>query len=572
MSEGLKGTEILVKCLKEENVKHIFGFPGGSLIPLYNELYEETDVRNILVRHEQGAVHAADGYARVSGNTGVCMATSGPGATNLITGLLNATMDSIPLVAFTGQVATKAIGTDAFQEADTFGITMPITKHNFLVKSVDRLSWTIKGAFKIANSGRKGAVVIDLPNDVQQSKSKEYHHGEVKFAGYNPNIVPNPLQLKRIAQKLIEAERPLILAGGGIIHANASDDLRLLAEYLGAGVVTTLMGKGAIPENHPLSLGMVGMHGRLGANKMINSCDALLVIGCRFSDRTTGWGLDSFAPGAIKIHCDIDSSELNKNIPVDFPLVGDASLVIRNLIKFIKKYEDVKKDTNVWGKRVNQLHGMCEECETTKHKEGKLTPEVIIKTINNFLDDNAIVTTEVGQNQMFAAHYYITRKPRQFISSGGLGTMGFGFPAAIGAKVAKPDSQVLDIAGDGSFLMVCQELATAVAEDIPVVVAVLNNSFLGMVRQWQELFWDKRYSGTKLGTIPDFVKLAESFGAYGERVESVSDIEKALKNAFDSGVVSVLDFKIESETNILPMIPPGGRVDEMIGVGRCQHK
>lgn len=572
MSDGLKGTEIVVKCLKEENVKNIFGFPGGQLIPLYDQLYEETDVRNILVRHEQGAAHAADGYARASGDPGVCMATSGPGATNLITGLLNATMDSIPVVAFTAQVPTKAIGTDAFQEADTFGITMPITKHNFLVKSTDHLSWTIKGAFKIANTGRKGAVVIDLPNDVQQKTSKEYHHGEVKFAGYNPSIVPNPLQLKRIAQKLVEAERPLILAGGGVILANASEDLRILAEYLGAGVATTLMGKGAIPENHPLSLGMVGMHGRLGANKMINNCDVLFVIGCRFSDRTTGWGLESFAPDAVKIHCDIDSSELNKNIPVEFPLVGDANLVIKDLIKFIKKYEDVKKDTNIWRKRVNQLHGMCEECEVVKKKENKLTPELIIKTINNFLDDNAIVTTEVGQNQMFAAHYYITKKPRQFISSGGLGTMGFGFPAAIGAKVAKPDSQVLDIAGDGSFLMVCQELATAMTENIPVVVAILNNSFLGMVRQWQELFWEKRYSGTKLGTIPDFVKLAESFGAYGERVEKASDIEKALKNAFDSGVVSVLDFKIDPETNILPMIPPGGRVDEMIGVGRCRHK
>ena len=572
MNEGLKGTEIVVKCLKEENVKHIFGFPGGQLIPLYDQLYEETDIRSILVRHEQGAAHAADGYARASGNPGVCMATSGPGATNLITGLLNATMDSIPVVAFTAQVPTKAIGTDAFQEADTFGITMPITKHNFLVKSTDRLSWTIKGAFKIANTGRKGAVVIDLPNDVQQKRSKEYHHGEVKFTGYNPSIVPNPLQLKRIAQKLVEAERPLILAGGGVILANASEDLRILAEYLGAGVATTLMGKGAIPENHPLSLGMVGMHGRLGANKMINNCDVLLVIGCRFSDRTTGWGLESFAPDAIKIHCDIDSSELNKNMTVDFPLVGDANLVIKDLIKFIKKYEDVKKDTNIWRKRVNQLHSMCEECEVVKHKENKLTPEVIIKTINDFLDDNAIVTTEVGQNQMFAAHYYITKKPRQFISSGGLGTMGFGFPAAIGAKIAKPESQVLDIAGDGSFLMVCQELATAMTENIPVVVAILNNSYLGMVRQWQELFWDKRYSKTKLGTLPDFVKLAESFRAYGERVEKASDIKKALKNAFDSGVVSVLDFKIESETNILPMIPPGGRVDEMIGVERCKHK
>ena len=370
----------------------------------------------------------------------------------------------------------------------------------------------------------------------------------------------------------MEAERPLILAGGGVILANASEDLRALAEYLGAGVATTLMGKGTIPEDHPLSLGMVGMHGRMAANKMINNCDVLLAIGCRFSDRTTGWGLESFAPDAIKIHCDIDSSELNKNITVDFPLVGDAKLVIRDLIKFLKKYEDVKKDTNIWQKRVKQLHSMCEECETFKPKEDKLTPEVIIKAINNFLDDNAIVTTEVGQNQMFAAHYYITKKPRQFISSGGLGTMGFGFPAAIGAKVARPGKQVLDIAGDGSFLMVCQELATAMSEDIPVVVAILNNSFLGMVRQWQELFWEKRYAGTKLGTIPDFVKLAESFGAYGERVERVSDVEKALKNAFDSGVVSILDFKIGSETNILPMIPPGGRVDEMIGVGRCRHK
>jgi acetolactate synthase-1/2/3 large subunit len=566
----LSGAKIVVKELKNEGVEVAFGIPGGVLLDLYDVLYKEEAIRHILMRHEQCAAHAADGYARVSGKTGVCIATSGPGATNLVTGLANASMDSAPIVALTGQVPTSAIGTNAFQEASTFTITMPVTKHNFLVKRTGDLPKVIHNAFYIANTGRKGVVLIDLPKDVLADVAEVDLHPKDTFAGYKPNIKPNKVQTKKTAEVLANAERPLILAGGGIISADATDELRILAESLGACVVTTLMGKGAIPEDHPLCLGMAGMHGHIYANRAINECDALLALGTRFSDRLTAWQLDQFAPDATLIHVDIDAAEINKNIPVDIPIVGDVKLAVADIIKWLEKKKKLG-GKSIWQQRIGEMHSACEECIKDVRRAGTSLSDMFIKELSAILDDDAIVTTEVGQCQMFAAHYYMTRKPRTFISSGGLGTMGFGFPAAIGAKVAAPDKKVVDIAGDGSFLMTCQDMATCVESDIPVVVCLLDNRYLGMVRQWQELFFDKKYAHTGLGITPDFVKLAEAFGCYGERVEKPEDLKDTLNNAFESEKPSVIDMIVGKEDKILPMIPPGGGIIGMIGTERCKH-
>jgi len=565
----LSGAEIVVEELKKEGVEVAFGIPGGALLDFYEALQQAEEIRHILMRHEQCAAHAADGYARVSGRTGVCIATSGPGATNLITGLTNANMDSSPVVALTGQVPTSAIGSNAFQEASTFTITMPITKHNFLVTRAEDLPRVIHNAFYIANTGRKGVVLVDLPKDVQASKVEVELHPEETFPGYKPNINPNKVQTKKAAEVLANAERPLILAGGGVISADATEELRTLAETLGAGVVTTLMGKGAIPESHPLCLGMAGMHGRIYANRALNECDALLALGTRFSDRLTGWQLDQFAPDATLIQVDVDAAEINKNIPVDIPIVGDVKLALSDILKWLKK-ESIREGS-VWLQRVKEMHSACEECIKDIRRPGSSVSDILIKELNNLLNDDTIITTEVGQCQMFAAHYYMTKKPRTFISSGGLGTMGFGFPAAIGAKVAAPDKQVVDIAGDGSFLMTCHDLATCVENDIPVVVCIFDNRYLGMVRQWQELFFDKRYLHTNLGITPDFIKLGEAFGCYAERVEKPEDLKSALKNAFESGKPAVLDMIVGKEDKVLPMIPPGGGITGMIGTERCRR-
>ena len=565
----LSGAEIVVEELKKEGVEVAFGIPGGALLDFYEALQQAEEIRHILMRHEQCAAHAADGYARVSGRTGVCIATSGPGATNLITGLTNANMDSSPVVALTGQVPTSAIGSNAFQEASTFTITMPVTKHNFLVTRAEDLPRVIHNAFYIANTGRKGVVLVDLPKDVQASKVEVELHPEETFPGYKPNINPNKVQTKKAAEVLANAERPLILAGGGVISADATEELRTLAETLGAGVVTTLMGKGAIPESHPLCLGMAGMHGRIYANRALNECDALLALGTRFSDRLTGWQLDQFAPDATLIQVDVDAAEINKNIPVDIPIVGDVKLALSDILKWLKK-ESIREGS-VWLQRVKEMHSACEECIKDIRRPGSSVSDILIKELNNLLNDDTIITTEVGQCQMFAAHYYMTKKPRTFISSGGLGTMGFGFPAAIGAKVAAPDKQVVDIAGDGSFLMTCHDLATCVENDIPVVVCIFDNRYLGMVRQWQELFFDKRYLHTNLGITPDFIKLGEAFGCYAERVEKPEDLKSALKNAFESGKPAVLDMIVGKEDKVLPMIPPGGGITGMIGTERCRR-
>jgi len=554
----MKGAEAIVKALEKEGVKVIFGIPGGTNIPLYDVLYD-ANIRHILVRHEQGAAHAADGYARASGEVGVCSATSGPGATNLTTGIANAYMDSSPVVAFTGQVARPFIGKDAFQETDAVGITMPITKHNFQFRTVEEIPYVIKKAFKIAKTGRPGPVLIDIPKDVQELEAEIEFPKDVEITGYKPTLKGHPKQIKKAAEMLINAARPIILAGGGVILSGAVEELRYVADFLGAPVATSLMGKGAFPENHPLALGMVGMHGRKAANYAINDADVILAIGCRFSDRTTA-AVSCFAPEAEIIHVDVDPAEIGKNVSVALPVVGDAKLVLKDLIKFLKEY--AKKENTEW---INKIKEYKREFQLyMDYDDVPLKPPRVIKEIMNALSEDDIVTTEVGQCQMWAAHYLGRTKARTFISSGGLGTMGFGFPAAMGAKVAKPNNNVIDIAGDGSFLMNSQELATVVENDIPVVVAVLNNRYLGMVRQWQELFYKKRYSAVDLGNSPDFVKLAEAYGAQGIRVEKPEEIAPAVKKAFKSGKPTVIDVFVDHEANIFPMVPPGKCLKDII--------
>lgn len=555
----MKGAEAIVKALEKEGVEVIFGIPGGVSIPLYDVLYD-SKIRHILVRHEQAAAHAAEGYARVSGKTGVCHATSGPGATNLTTGIVDAYMDSSPIVALTGQVATPFLGKDAFQETDPVGITMPATKHNFQLRSVEEIPDVIKKAFLIASTGRPGPVLIDMPKDIQEKEGNIKFPKIVDLPGYKPTLKGNPKQIKKAVDMLLEAERPMILVGGGIIIANAGRELLKLAELLMAPVATSLMGKGAFPETHPLSVGVIGMHGRKAGNYAINDADVILAIGCRFSDRTTAM-VSCFAPEAKIIHADIDPAEIGKNVRVNLPIVGDAKNVLKDMLKIIKVKAKKAKD-NQWTKKIARYKK--EFSPKTDYNDVPLKPQKIIKEITSVLSADDIVVTEVGQCQMWAMHYLERTKPRTFISSGGLGTMGFGFPAAMGAKVAKPENNVIDIAGDGSFLMNSQELATVVVEDIPVVAAVFNNRYLGMVRQWQELFYDRRYSAVDLGNSPDFVKLAEAYGAKGLRVEKPKDIAPAIKEAFKSGKPTVIDFMVNHEENIFPMVPPGKCLKDII--------
>ncbi|MFH1774228.1 MAG: acetolactate synthase large subunit [Methanobacteriota archaeon] len=554
----MKGAEAIVKALEKEGVKVIFGIPGGASIPLYDVLYDAS-IRHILVRHEQGAAHAADGYARASGEVGVCSATSGPGATNLTTGIANAYMDSSPIVAFTGQVARLFIGKDAFQETDAIGITMPITKHNFQFRTVEEIPYVIKKAFKIAKTGRPGPVLIDIPKDVQELEGEIDFPKDIEITGYKPTLKGHPKQIKKAAEMLINAARPIILAGGGVILSGAVEELRQIAEMLGAPVATSLMGKGAFPENHPFALGMIGMHGRKAGNYAINDADVILAVGCRFSDRTTA-AVSCFAPEAEIIHVDIDPAEIGKNVEVALPVVGDAKLVLKDLIKFLKEY--AKKENTEWTNKIKEYKR--EFQPYMDYDDVPLKPPRVIKEIMKALGEDDIVTTEVGQCQMWAAHYLERTKARTFISSGGLGTMGFGFPAAMGAKVAKPNNNVIDIAGDGSFLMNSQELATVVENDIPVVAAVLNNRYLGMVRQWQELFYKKRYSAVDLGNSPDFVKLAEAYGAQGIKVEKPEEIAPAVKKAFKSGKPTVIDVIVDHEANIFPMVPPGKCLKDIV--------
>jgi len=555
----MSGAQAIVEALKRQKVEAIFGIIGGALLPVYDVLYDTPEIRHILARHEQCAAHAADGYARASGRPGVCMATSGPGATNLVTGIANAYMDSSPIIAITGQVnafgvnSSYLIGKDAFQEADIIGITTPITKHNYQPKKASEIPKIVKQAFHIATTGKPGPILIDLPKNAQTETAEMKFTDNVEIRGYKPKTNPHPLQIKKAVELLSKADRPIILAGGGVIASNASPELLALAELLMAPVATPLMGKGCFPENHPLSLGNIGMHGTRAASKLILEADALLAVGTRFSDRTTG-KLDEFCPDAKIIHIDIDSAEIGKNIEVDIPIVADAKKTLKTIYKSLTSKLQ-KRDSSSWFKKVQEVKEQLKD--KTSGGEKDLKPPRLIKELRKILPNDGIVATEVGQNQMWAALHFTVYKPRTFISSGGLGTMGFGFPASIGAKVACPDRPVVDIAGDGSFRMTEQELGSSVKEKIPVTVIVLNNSVLGMVAQWQRLFYGRRYSAVDLGSSPDFVKLAEAYGAEGTRVGSVKEFSKAVRKAIKSEVTTVIDVPISPEENVFPMMPPG---------------
>lgn len=561
----MSGGQALVEALKRQKVEVMFGIVGGAIIPVHDVL-RDSGMRHILTRHEQCAAHAADGYARASGRPGVCMATSGPGATNLVTGIANAYLDSSPVVAFTGQVNTFSanssymIGRDAFQEADIIGITTPITKYNCQVKKASEVPRTVKLAFHLATSGRPGPTLVDLPKNVQTEIDEMEFSDNVEVRGYKPKTEPQPIQVKKAVKLLLEARRPIVLAGGGVIISNASPELLGLAELLMMPVATTFMGKGSLPENHPLSLGNVGMHGTRTANKLILEADVLLAVGTRFSDRTTG-KLDEFCPDAKVIHIDIDAAEIGKNVEVDVPIVADAKKTLRAIHQLLV-HRVKQRENSLWSNRVKEFK---EQAQSEMNpSDDNLKPPLLIKELRKILPANTIVTTEVGQNQMWAALHFKTHKPRTFISSGGLGTMGFGFPAALGAKVACPECEVVDIAGDGSFRMTEQELGCSVMERIPVTVIVMNNSMHGMVAQWQRLFYDRRYSAVNLGNIPDFVKLAEAYGAQGFSVGSLSEFKEAVKKAMKSEVTTVIDVPISPEENVFPMIPPGSGLRGMI--------
>ena len=554
----MTGARALIESLYAEKVDVIFGYPGGVLLPIYDALFD-ADIKHILVRHEQAAAHAADGYARATGKVGVCLATSGPGATNLVTGIANAYMDSVPMVAITGQVPRSMLGNDAFQEADITGITLPITKHNYLVQDVKDLPRIIKEAFHIASTGRPGPVLVDIPKDVTTDELDFKYPDKVDLRGYKPTKAGHRQQIKRAAEAISKAKKPVLYVGGGIIISDASPELLELAETIQAPVTTTLLGKGAFPDTNPLCVGMPGMHGTKYANFAIQECDLLIAVGVRFDDRVTG-KIDSFAPNAKIIHIDVDPAEISKNVRVDIPVVGNAKSILKLLVEFVKENLQGNVNTKEWNKKWGKW-----KKEYVLHyvPDNKLKPQYIIEQISEMYPDSIIVT-EVGQNQMWAAQYFKFTKPRTFISSGGLGTMGYGFPAAMGAKMGQPDKIVFDIAGDGSFQMSSQELATVVQNDIPVIVAILNNGFLGMVRQWQELFFDRRYSHTCIDGSVDFVKLAEAYGALGLRVTKPDEVRPALKEAVNSGRPTIIDFVIEREENVSPMVPAGAAINEIL--------
>lgn len=555
----MSGAQALLESLERQKVDTIFGILGGAILPVYDALCDHKKLRHILARHEQCAAHEAEGFAKASGRVGVCMATSGPGATNLVTGIANAYMDSSPIVALTGQVPASGvntsymIGRDAFQEADIIGITTAVTKYSFQPRSIAEIPIAVKSAFYIASTGRPGPVLIDLPKNVQAGIADVEMTDKISIGGYKLNIEPDMAKISEASDLLAKAQTPIILCGGGAITSGASDEIVQLSDLLMAPVATTFMGKGAFPETHPLSLGSIGMHGNPAANRLMGEADVLLAVGTRFGDRATA-NLDTFASNAKIIHIEIDDAEINKNVEVDVPIVADAKVALKMLLAATSKKLG-KGEGKTWTKRVKEVKEKLSPLMKDLPKD--IVPKTLLLELRKLLPENGIVTTEVGQNQMWSALYFKALKPRTFISSGGLGTMGFGFPAAIGAKVACPDRPVVDIAGDGSFIMSEQELATSVTEDIPVIVIVLNNSVLGMVAQWQRTLYDRRYMAINLGKVPNMVKLAEAYGAQGFRVNSIPEFQKAVKTALSSKVTTVIDVPIGSETDVVPFVPPG---------------
>ncbi len=555
----MPGAQALLESLKMEGVDLVFGYPGGQILPTYDALYSFKDIKHILVRHEQGAAHAADGYVRASGKVGVCIATSGPGATNLVTGLATAYMDSVPMVAITGQVATTLLGRDSFQEADVTGITQPVTKHNYLVKNAEDIPRVVKEAFHIARTGRPGPVLIDITKDAQTHKIRFKYPEKVDLPGYKPNLKAHPRQLKAAAKMVGIARKPVIYAGGGVIIAGAEKELLDFAEKCNIPVTTTMMGKGAFPEGHPLSLQMLGMHGTAYANYSVQECDVLIAIGARFDDRVTGH-IERFAPRAKIIHLDIDPAEIGKNVRVDVPIVGDAKQALKELIDLV---EIDRNKHNSW---LGQIEDWKNKYPLSFRDGDILRPQRVVREIDELTQGRpTIIVTEVGQNQMWAAQFYRYTRPRTWISSCGLGTMGYGLPAAIGAQLACPDALVFDIAGDGSIQMNIQELTTAVNNRLPVKIIVLDNSFLGMVRQWQEILYERRYSQTNICNNPDLVKVADAFGAAGLRAGKPDEVRGVLEEALKINDRPVLiDFMVFKEENVFPFVPPGQAINEML--------
>ncbi|MDR2821191.1 MAG: biosynthetic-type acetolactate synthase large subunit [Desulfovibrio sp.] len=557
------GAQILLESLKREGVDVLFGYPGAQVIDIYDELPKHPEIRHILVRHEQGGVHAADGYARATGKVGVCLVTSGPGATNTVTGIATAYCDSIPLVVLTGQVPTKLIGNDAFQEVDIVGITRPCTKHNFLVKDINKLALTIRQAFYLARSGRPGPVLVDLPRDIMLTRAEFVWPEDVSMRSYNPTYKPNLNQLRRVVEEIGKSQRPLFLTGGGVITSDAAESLTNLARTLQIPVTSTLMGLGAFPATDPLWLGMGGMHGTYASNLAINNADLLICAGTRFADRITG-KISAFAKKARIIHIDIDPTSIRKNVEVEIPVVGDCKLSLQGIMDICAK----KFPSRNWGEDhaawLDTVSGWKKSHPIAYHKGDNIKPQQVVEALLKITAGDAIITTEVGQHQMWTAQFFLFTKPRTLLTSGGLGAMGYGFPAAIGAQIAFPEKTVITIAGDGSLQMNIQELTTAVANKLPVKVVILNNRYLGMVRQWQELFFDHNYSSSGMDAQPDFVKVAEAYGAEGYRVEKTENLLPTLQHALSTPNPAFIDVVVEREENVYPMVPSGAALDEML--------
>ena len=561
----ITGSQAIVKCLKEEGVKTIFGYPGGAVLDLYDALMN-SDIKNVLVRHEQGAVHAADGFSRVTGEVGVAILTSGPGATNGVTGIATAYMDSIPLVVLTGQVPQPLIGNDAFQEVDIVGITRPCTKHNYLVSKLEDLVPTIREAFHIAKTGRPGPVLVDLPKDLVASSLNYPVKKAIQMPSYQPTYVPHPVQVAKACRLIMAAKKPVLYVGGGVILSNASSELTELAHKLNIPVTMTLMGLGAFPGTHELSMGMLGMHGSYTANMAVAECDLLIAVGARFDDRVTG-KLEDFASKSKIIHIDIDPTSISKNVKVDIPIVADCKNALTSMNLWFDKESNFSLTEEAarhkpWFDTIRDW--TARHPLSYKDNDTIIKPQYVIEKILEFTKGEAIITTEVGQNQMWAAQFYKFNQPRHFVTSGGLGTMGYGLPAAIGAQMAFPDKTVIDIAGDGSIQMNIQELATAKQYGCPVKIAILNNSFLGMVRQWQELFYNRRYASTTMDVTPDFVDLAKAFGAVGLRANTKDEVIPVIKEALATDNTVIMDFRIEKEEGVYPMVPAGKATTEML--------